>query len=119
MKQIIKILNIFVFVAATLAIMGVFYEGMSLQWFPIVSVLIIIMDFSFMLSSVINLIFCRENKVIFSFSILSIGMIAVAFIMKAMKIEYPIISFVFWYFYIWFYYGFLLSKQLWRKEKMT
>ena len=54
MKKIIQILNIFVFCATTLAIMGVFYERMALKWFPVVGILIIIMDFSFILSTIVN-----------------------------------------------------------------
>ena len=115
MKKIIPMLNIFVFCAATLAIIGVFYEGMALRWFPVVGILIIIMDFSFILSTIVNLIFYRKSKILLSFSLLSLILIVIAFVMKGMKIEYPIIGLVLWYFYIWFYYGVQLSKKSWNK----
>ena len=36
MCKVSKILKYFVFIATTLAIAGVFYEGMALKWFDIV-----------------------------------------------------------------------------------
>ena len=116
MKKIAKLLNCFVFIAATVAIMGVFYEGMSLEWYSIVAVFIIIMDFSFIVATVLNLFCYGKNKVLLSFNIFSCVMILIAIVMKVMDIEYPIITLVLWYFYIWFYYGAMLSKDVWTKH---
>ena len=33
LRKVSKILDVFVFVATTLAIAGVFYEGMTLKWY--------------------------------------------------------------------------------------
>lgn len=112
MRKMIHMLNGFVFVAATLTIMGIVYEGYALKWFPVIGGLIITMDCLFMLSTIVNLIFGRASKVILSFSIISLILIMIAIIMKALTIEYPVITLVLWDFYIWFYYGFMLSKKL-------
>ncbi len=110
MKKISKILDVFVFIATTLAIAGVFYEGMELQWFSVVGIFIICMDYSFIPATIIHLIIDRKNKC-FIFHIVSIVAIIVAIIMKVVKIEYPTITLVIWYFYIWFLYGGLNVKN--------
>ena len=115
MKKIVNILNSFVFVAATLAIMGVVYEGFALKWFTIVGVLMVTTDFLFILSTIVNLVFCRKNKKILLLSIISLTMILIALVMMIAKIEYPFIAHVFWFFYIWLYYGIMFSKELWSK----
>lgn len=104
MKKISEILNCFVFIAATTTIAGVFYEGMALKWYSVVGVLIPIMDFSFIISTVLNLIADRKTKWIYA-NIFSLIAIIVAIAMKVLGIEYPIWSLVVWYFYIWFLYG--------------
>lgn len=62
LKKIIRFLDAFVFIAATAAIGGVFYEGMELKWFDFVGILIILMDYSFLVSTIINLIAERKKS---------------------------------------------------------
>ncbi len=104
MKKISKILNYCVFIATTLAIAGVFYEGMALKWFDVVGVFILTMDVLFILSTIINLFVCRKSKWMYV-NLFSILMIIVALVMKLCSVSYPLWSLVFWYFYIWFVYG--------------
>lgn len=104
MNKLSKVLNYFVFVFTTIAIAGVFYEGMSLEWFDIVGIFIIAMDVSFLISTVINLFVYRRTKWIY-INIFSALMLVIAITMKLCSISYPIWSLVFWYFYIWFLYG--------------
>lgn len=104
MCRVSKILNSFVFIATTIAIAGVFYEGMALKWFDIVRVFILIMDVSFIISTLVNLFVDRKTKWIYV-NIFSLLMIIVALIVKLLTITYPIWTLVFWYFYIWFVYG--------------
>jgi len=104
MNKLSKVLNYFVFIFTTIAIAGVFYEGMSLEWFDIVGIFIIAMDVSFLISTVINLFVYRRTKWIY-INIFSALMIVIAITMKLCSISYPIWSLVFWYFYIWFLYG--------------
>ncbi len=103
-RKISRGLNIFVFVAATLAIAGVFYEGMKLQWYDVVGILILFMDYSFLLATVINLIVGKGSKYYY-FDIISVVALVIAFGMKFAGIPYPTITLVIWYFYIWFLYG--------------
>jgi len=117
MKKAINILNILVFAAVTLAIAGFVYEAFVLEWFPAVGVLMLTADCLFILSTVVNLIFCRKNKVTLMFNIISFIMIVTAFIIKfGLNAEFPAIPHVLWFFYIWFYYGISLSKKLWIKQ---
>lgn len=104
MYKLSKLLNYFVFIATTVAIAGVFYEGMAQKWFDIVGIFIIVMDISFIISTLINLFVHRKTKWLYV-NIVSILMIAVAIVIKLCGICYPIWSLVFWYFYIWFVYG--------------
>ena len=92
--------------------MGIFYQGIVREWFTIVTIFILTTDILFGLSTIVNLIFCREDKVIRTFSIVSLVMIVAALVPKVMGIEHPAIVPVIWYFYIWFYYGITLSKKL-------
>ena len=39
-KKIIKVMDIAVFVFTTIAIAGVFYEGMTLKWYDVVGIFI-------------------------------------------------------------------------------
>lgn len=104
MCRVSKSLNYFVFIATTVAIAGVFYEGMALKWFDIVGVFVLVMDVSFIVSTLVNLLVYRKTKWLYV-NLFSILMIAVALVMKICAISYPIWSLVFWYFYIWFVYG--------------
>ena len=67
MCKISRILNYFVFIVTTLAIAGVFYEGMALEWFDIVGVFIMAMDVSFIISTLINLFVCKKNMDLYQY----------------------------------------------------
>ncbi len=109
MKKLSQILNYFVFLATTVAIAAVFYEGMALKWFDVVSVFIITMDFSFIVSTIVNLFV--ERKTTWRYiNVLSLLLIIVAVIMRVCEITYPIWTLVFWYFYIWFTYGIRITR---------
>lgn len=110
MKKISTVFNYIVFVAATIAIAGVFYEGMALKWYDIVKIFILIMDYTFFTSTIINIIVYRKTKWIY-INVFSVIGIIIAFTLKFLGISYPIISLVFWYFYIWFLYGIQITKR--------
>lgn len=114
MKKVTFILDFVVFIAATLVIAGVFYEGMALKWYGIVGVFIPIMDFSFIASTVINIISDRNTKWNIA-NIFSLCAIITAIAMKLLHIEYPIWSLVLWYFYIWFLYGIRNVQHCYKK----
>ena len=113
--KISKIVDTFVFIATTLAIAGVFYEGMTLKWYVIVGILVICMDYSFMPATVIHLIVDRKSKMIW-FHLFSMLIILIAIVMKIVGMDYPAITLVLWYFYIWFLYGALIVKRYYSKK---
>lgn len=107
--RVIRVIDLVVFTATTLAIAGVFYEGMTLKWYDLVGVLVICMDYSFMPATVIHLITDRKEKTIW-LHLFSMIIIIIAVVMKFAAVDYPAITLVLWYFYIWFFYGFLIMK---------
>lgn len=100
----------FVFLATTIAIAGVFYEGMRLQWYGIVGIFISSMDFSFIPATIIHLIVDWKSKMLY-IHIVSLVAVIIAVAMKLMHVEYPTVALVLWYFYIWFLYGFISIKN--------
>lgn len=111
MCKVSKVLNYLVFIAATIAIAGVFYEGMAMKWFDIVGIFIITMDVLFAIATLFNLFICKKTKWIY-INIFSIIMIIVALGMKFCNVTYPIWTLVFWYFYIWFVYGIQIACSI-------
>lgn len=109
LRKVSKIIDVFVFIATTLAIAGVFYEGMTMKWYDVVGILVICMDYSFMPATIIHLIVDRKEKMIL-FHVFSMIIILIAIIMKIAGTDYPAITLVLWYFYIWFLYGTLNVK---------
>lgn len=109
LRKVSKIIDVFVFFATTLAIAGVFYEGMTQKWYGIVGILVICMDYSFMPATIIHLIVDRKEKMIW-FHVFSMVIILIAIVMKIAGMAYPAITLVLWYFYIWFLYGALNVK---------
>ncbi len=117
LRKVSRIIDVFVFIATTLAIAGVFYEGMTLKWYDFVGILVICMDYSFMPATIIHLIIDKKDRFKW-FHIFSMLIILVAIVMKIAGMDYPAITLVLWYFYIWFLYGsinvkeFILKKHL-------
>ena len=114
LRKASKIIDVVVFVATTLAIAGVFYEGMTLKWYDIVGMFVICMDYSFMPATIIHLIVDRKEKMIW-FHVFSMVIILIAIVMKISETDYPAITLVLWYFYIWFLYGTINVKALWNQ----
>ena len=110
LRKIMGMVDIFVFAATTLAIAGVFYEGMTLKWYDFVGILVICMDYLFMPATILHLLADRKEKTIW-IHLFSLFIIIIAVIMKFAAIEYPAITLVLWYFYIWFFYGYLIIKR--------
>ena len=115
LKRIIRVMDIAVFVFTTIAIAGVFYEGMTLKWYDIVGVLVICMDYSFIPTTILHLIADRKEKW-YPIHIFSMVLIVVAIIMKIDGIAYPAITLLLWYFYLWFLYGSILVGRYVKKE---
>jgi len=114
MKKFLKFMDIFVFVSTTLAIAGVFYEGMELKWFDFVGILVIFMDYSFLMSTVLNLFIERKSKW-FKWHIFSALLLIIAILMKVAGMQYSSTLLVFWYFYIWLLYGAICVENYYQK----
>ena len=110
LKKLIKIMDILVFVFTTIAIAGVFYEGMTLKWYDIVGVFVICMDYSFMPTTILHLIADKKDKW-YAVHVFSLMLIVVAIVMKIAGIAYPAITLLLWYFYLWFLYGSILVRR--------
>ena len=110
LKKLINIMDILVFVFTTLAIAGVFYEGMTLKWYDIVGIFVICMDYSFMLTTILHLIADKKDKW-YAVHVFSLMLIVVAIVMKIAGIAYPAITLLLWYFYLWFLYGSILVRR--------
>lgn len=117
MKQIVRFLNIFVFLAATAVLVGVYYEGMAREWFPIVSIFILAVDYSFIASTMINLIYFRKEIKLIIMSVLSVILIVTAIVMKVKEMDYPLWSLAAWNIYIWLYYGYLVVNGAWKPKR--
>ena len=52
LRKVTRVIDLVVFTTTTLAIAGVFYEGMTQKWYDFVGILVICMDYSFMPATV-------------------------------------------------------------------
>ncbi len=116
LQKIIPAADIIVFVCTTLAIAGVFYEGMTLKWYSFVGILVICMDYTFMPATILHLTADKKDRHILP-HIISLVMIVTAVIMKLAGADYPAVTLVFWYFYIWFLYGSLIVRRRIRRDR--
>jgi hypothetical protein len=112
MQSFIRIFHIIVFVFATLTVGSIFYEGQTLQWYPFVPILILATDVLFIISTILNLVFFRKQKVMFFINIFSAVLIALAVIMKMMNLDYPAWTILVWNFYVLYLYGYLVMKKI-------
>ena len=103
--KIINVINSMVFLFATALVMSIFYEGLMLKWYAIVPILILATDISFIIATVLNLIFNRNKKLILYLNIFSALFILIAIIMKVFNITYPQWGTILWNFYILYFYG--------------
>ncbi len=117
-NKIIKVMDITVFVFTTIAIAGVFYEGMTLKWYDVVGIFVVCMDYSFMPTTILHLIADRKEKW-YLLHIFSMILIVIAIVMKIAGMAYPAITLVLWYFYLWFLYGSILVGRYIANRKNT
>jgi hypothetical protein len=103
--RIINVINSMVFLFATALVMSIFYEGLMLKWYSIVPILILVTDTSFIIATILNLIFNRNKKLILYLNIFSALFIVIAVIMKVFNITYPQWGTILWNFYILYFYG--------------
>jgi hypothetical protein len=117
MKNLIKGLSVMTFLSATVTVAGIFYEGMVLEWFPYVGVLIPVTDVFFLLATVAGVFYYKNNKTLFyghlfSVSVILAGIIVHLFFGK----DIPKVLFLLWVFYILYFYGIVVCKKLWQNR---
>ena len=119
--KIINVVNTFVFLFATTVVMAIFYEGITLKWYSIVPMLIIITDIAFIIATILNIILNHKTKILFALNLFSILIICVAIIMKILNIKYPEWSLLIWNFYILYFFGaqvlLHINKYIQKKRK--
>jgi hypothetical protein len=103
--KFINAINSIVFLFATALIMSIFYEGLLLKWYDFVPVLILVTDISFIIATILNLIFNRNKKVLLYLNIFSALFIVIAVIIRIFNITYPQWGMILWNFYILYFYG--------------
>ena len=118
MKNLIKILSIITFLSVTITVASIFYEGMILKWLSYVGISIYITDISFLLATVIGVIYYKDNKILFYSHLFSFFVILAGIIISLLfGKNIPKILFLLWVFYILFFYGIVVSKKLWQKNQ--
>ena len=116
LKKVSRFLDKLVFFFTTLAIAGVFYEGMTLKWYDVVGILVICMDYSFLPATIIHLIVDKKDE-IYKLHVMSMLLIIFAFAIKFLIGSFPALGLLLWYFYIWFLYGGILVGRYVEKVK--
>ena len=113
--KFINVINALVFVSITASVASIFYEGLTLQWYSFVPVIMIAADGLFIIATMVNLIFNRKNKLLFRFNIFSAVFIMLALVTKAMGIEHPAWAGTIWHFYILFLYFSCVSNDVYKR----
>lgn len=115
MKQLIRVLTIFVFLGALGTVAALAYKGLvNCSVDSVLAITVPIMDYSFILSTVLHLVFYRKNKIIVGLTIFGGIMIIAAYVIKFTSgIFYPM-ELLLWDFYLMIYYGVLVIKGQWK-----
>ncbi len=115
MKNLIKTLSIATFLAATVTVASIFYEGMVLEWFPFVGISILITDILFLITSIAGVFYYKNNKTLFYVHLFSIFVILVGMVIYLIfGKEIPKFLFMLWEFYILYFYGIAVCRKWWK-----
>ncbi|SFU60526.1 hypothetical protein [Butyrivibrio sp. INlla21] len=115
LRKVLRVVDIVVFVCATLAIAGVFCEGMAKKWYDFVGVFVFCSDYSFLIATVLHVIADRKEKIAFV-HYFSLTILIVGLIMKVAGIPYHPLVLTIWFQYIWFLYGIILARRYFGKK---
>lgn len=117
MKQIIRLLNVIVFVSALFTVILLSYQGMVQQQYPqILKVAISIMDYSFMVAVAFHLYYYKKNKVLMGFSIFNLLIILIAYLIIILNGSCSVWAYLLWDYYLLIYFGTMVIKQSCRRE---
>jgi hypothetical protein len=113
----IKIVSILTFVLSTATVASVFYEGMVLEWFSFVGTLILVTDICFLVATLAGLFYYKNRKPLFYGHLFSVLVICAGIIVTiTLGKDMPKWLFVLWELYILYFYGFVVARNLWKKE---
>ncbi|MCL1868004.1 MAG: hypothetical protein FWF72_03540 [Paludibacter sp.] len=119
MKILIKILSITTFLAASITVASVFYEGMILKWLSFVGVSILATDILFLITTVAGVFYYKNNKKLFFIHLFSVFVILIGIIIHLIfGKDMPKMLFLLWEFYILYFYGIIFCKKLWQKNEI-
>ena len=120
MKNLVKVLSIITFFLATVTVASIFYEGMILKWLSFVGISILVTDISFFITTIVGVVYYKNNKILFyshlfSFFVILVGIVITLIFGK----DIPKILFLLWEFYILYFYGIVVCKKLWQKNMIN
>jgi len=117
MKNLIKVLSIMTFLSATVTVASIFYEGLVLEWFSFVGILIFITDILFLIATITGVFYYKSNKALFYMHLFSIFVILVGIVVYLIfDKDIPKFLFMLWEFYILYFYGIAVCKKMWQKQ---
>ena len=120
MKQIVRLLHLIVLISTTILIALIFYKGMGEKSYDVaIGIAVSIMDFGFIMSTVLNFIYFKKNKYIVGWTIFSSILIVIGLVLKELEIPYPQVSLLFWDFYLMYWYGYLVMTKQWKRKSIN
>jgi len=84
-----------------------------------IGIAVSIMDFGFIMSTVLNFIYFKKNKYIVGWTIFSSILIVIGLVLKELEIPYPQVSLLFWDFYLMYWYGYLVMTKQWKRKSIN
>jgi len=120
MKQIIRLLNLTVLISTTTLIALIFYKGIGEKSYDVaIGIVVSVMDFGFIISTVLNLFYFKKDKYIIGWTILSTILIVIGLVLKVLGIPYSPVSLLFWNFYLMYWYGYLVMTKQWKRMSIN
>ena len=115
MKNLVKTLSIITFLAATVTVASIFYEGLILKWLSFAGVSIIITDILFLIATIAGTFYYKNNKILFYSHLFSVFVILAGVVITLiLGKDIPKILFLLWEFYILYFYGVIVCKKSWQ-----
>lgn len=117
-KKIIRVLNWIVFISSLLTVLILSFQGMTQQLYPqILTLSIRLMDYSFIITVIMHLIYFRKNKVFIILTVFNLLLIIVAYSNLFIFGQFSNWAYLFWDYYLLIYFGALVVKQNWRRQE--
>ena len=100
---------IFLSAAMTVAVIG--YEGLTMtNYQTALFIPVMVMDYSFILSVLLQFVMKNKKKVFFCFNIANLFLIITAYVMKFAGMDYAPWTLLFWDMYLMLYFGYRIAS---------